>query len=395
MQGRNWVRLAVGLWAVLLGVTCIRPLFKPTSSTVFPIYAYAGEDFAAGKPLYSTMHAGADVYRYSPLVAAFFEPFTLLPLGVAGSLWRVIGAALFLTGLAAWARKLCPDVPLAGIFLFALPLSIGSLSNGQANVHILGMMLWATVLASRDWWAWAAVFIAAGALFKGYPIALGLLLALAAPIRHGLALGVALAVGVGLPFLLQDSSYVAAQYKEWLVFVEGDHRLTFPLFAGYQDFHMLLRVFGLSIGMTEYRMLQVGTGAALAGVIAGQLWKGVPRDRVAMNAGSLGLAWMATFGPCVESSTFILIAPVAAREMLDRVGRPRWAGLCAWIGGLMFLGVVILFAFPHPIHRPVIALGVQPIAALLIALAVLGRILATRVPAVETPTISEPLRLAA
>lgn len=387
----NWTRLAIGLWVILLGVTCVRPLFKPTSSTVFPIYAFAGSDFAAGEPLYARNHPGTDIFRYSPLVAAFFEPFARLPLGVGGALWRMIGAAIFLTGLAAWSKRACPQVSLPMLFLFALPLSIGSLSNGQANVHMLGLMLWGAVLATRGWWGWAAAFIAVAALFKGYPIALGMLLALAAPIRHGFPLAITLAAGFALPFLLQSPEFIVSQYRQWFDALSGDDRTSFPFHLGYQDAHMLLRVLGLNVSLEEFRLMQVGAGAAAAGIIACQLWKGVPRESVALNALTLGLCWMTTFGPGIEASTFILLAPVAARELLDARGRPCWTRPVAVAGGLLFLASVVLFAFPHEVHRPVISLGILPFAALLVSLSALGRVLAVRAEEKPVPVALEPV----
>lgn len=385
MHGRHWTRLAFGLWIILLGVVCIRPLFKPMSSTVFPIYAFAGSDFAAGEPLYAKNHPGADIFRYSPLVAAGFAPLALLPPGAGGALWRILGATLFLSGLAAWARRACPQAPLPLVFLVALPFSIGSLSNGQANVHILGLMLWGAVLATRGWWGAAGTLIATAALFKGYPIALGMLLALAAPIRHGLPLALTIAAGFALPFFLQSHEYISAQYSQWFEAVSGDDRTAFPFHLGYQDAHMLLRVLGFNLSLAEFRLIQIGVGAAAGGVIAGQVWRGVPREEVALNALTLALCWMTTFGPGIESSTFILLAPVAARELLDGRNQPRWARPLAIAGGGLYLICVTLFAFPHEVHRPVVALGILPVAALSISGAALGRVFAARAQARPAP----------
>jgi len=394
-MNRHWTRTAIILWAVLLGVACIRPLFKPTSSTVYPIYAFAGADFAAGEPLYSSSHPGADVYRYSPAVAACFEPFALVPLGVGGAVWRAIGAVMFLTGLAAWAKRVCPHVSQPIFFLLALPLSVGSLSNGQANVHVLGLMLWGSLLATRGRWLWAAAFIAAAALFKGYPIALGLLIALAAPFRFGLPLAAALAAGCALPYLFQDADYVSSQYRQWVESVSHDDRSNFPLHIALQDPQMLLRIIGAPMGLDEYRLVQLGTGAAAASVVLCQLWKRVPREEVILNSLLLGLCWMATFGPCVEASTFILLAPVMARESLDGRNRPHWAAPYAWAGSLVFFASVVLFAFPHQIHRPVIVLGILPVAALLLSTAAVARALVVRSVAAPGATLEPPLLRAA
>jgi hypothetical protein len=383
MKSQYWMRLAIVLWAVLLAVACVRPLFKPTSSTVYPIYAHAGEDFAAGKNLYLEPHPGSDFFRYSPLVAAAFEPCGRLPLGLGGSLWRILGATIFLTGLAAWSRRAAPDVSLAGLFLLALPLSVGSIFNGQANVHMLGLMLWTAVLAARGRWTGAAACIAAAALFKGYPLAFGMLLALAAPIRLGVPLAAAIAGGFALPYLLQSPDYISEQYRSWIAAISHDDRTTFPLHGGYQDFHMLLRVLGINLSLDEYRMVQAGTGAAAAGAILCQLRKGVPPDRVAGNCFTLGICWMVVFGPSIESSTFILLSTILAREVL----KPGVLRPLAILGAGLFFTSVILFAFPHQIHRPIVALGIQPLAALLVAVAAVGRVLTSQLehPAVAIP----------
>src|SRR5207244_4012484 len=160
-------------------------------------------------------------------------PFAQLPPGFGGMIWRLIGAALFLTGMAAWARRLNPAISLSLLFLFALPLSIGSLNNAQANTHVAGLMVWCSVLASRGHWTLAACLIAGAALIKGYPIALGGLLALLAPIRFGLPLALGVAAGLVLPYAFQSAVYVTAQYQLLFDNLGHDDRTSRPLFAGY------------------------------------------------------------------------------------------------------------------------------------------------------------------
>lgn len=397
MSRTHLARTVFAAWAVLLAVVCIKPLLKPTSGTVYVTYATAGREFVEGRRLYDVMHPFTDNYRYSPLVAAGFAPFSLLPLGVGGMLWRAASAAVFLTGLAAFARRVCPGVPLPAVFLFALPLSFGSLYNGQANTLVVGSMLWATVLATRDRWAAAAVLVAGASLFKGYPIALGGLFVLAAPRRFGLPLAVAILAGLALPFAVQSTDYVSDQYRFWAANLSRDDRTEFPLHAGLQDVHMLLRVVGVNMPLGPYRLVGAGVGLMAAAVVGWQSWKGIDSRQVVANALTLGLCWMATFGPAVESSSFILLAPVLSRELADRANRPRWARAAAFAGGGLFLLSVGIFAFPHAVHRPVIAMGIQPIAALLLSAAAVGRVLATRAipPALPTPMSEVPLRQAA
>ncbi|MDB5306560.1 MAG: hypothetical protein JWO38_762 [Gemmataceae bacterium] len=397
MSRTSWARIAVAAWAILLVVVCIKPLVKPVSGTVYPTFAHAGEEFAAGRRLYDVPAPYTDNFRYSPLVAAGFAPLALLPLGVGGLVWRAVGAAVYLTGLAAWAYRVRPGAPLAAVFLLALPLSLGSLHNGQANTLVLGLMLWGTVLAAGGRWTAAAVLIAGAVLFKGYPLALGLLLVLAAPARFGVPLAAAVAAGLALPYAFQSAEYVSAQYQFWATNLGRDDRTGFPLHAGYQDVHMLLRVVGVTVPLELYRVVQAAAGGVAAAVIARQMWTGVDRRPVVLNAFTLGVCWMTLFGPSTETATFILMAPLMARELTARAGRPLWARWAATGGACLFVLTRILLAFPHTVHQPVIALGMQPLAAVLLAVASVGRVLATRPGADPVhPVVDDvPLRRAA
>src|SRR4051812_2394439 len=111
--------VAAFVWVAVVIAVCGKPLLKPVSGTVYVTYATAGREFAAGQPLYDVAHPYTDNFRYSPLVAVAFVPFHWLPLGVGGSLWRILSVAVFASGLAAWARHAFPHVPRAAFFLAA------------------------------------------------------------------------------------------------------------------------------------------------------------------------------------------------------------------------------------------------------------------------------------
>jgi hypothetical protein len=369
----HWTRLAVAFWTILVSAVCIKPLFAPTSGTVYITYATAGQEFEAGRRLYNVYHPDTDNFRYPPLVAAAFAPLGHLPPGIGGAVWRLAGIAIFLTGLASWARRLQPDISLPLFLLFALPLSIGSLSNGQANTHVAGLMLWGSVLASRGRWALAAMLVAGAALFKGYPIALAGLLVLLAPLRFGLPLLLGLAAGFLLPYAFQSADYVSAQYRFLFDNLQADDRTSRPLFAGYQDFHMLLRVVGVYVPRGEYQMVEAAAGLFAAGLV---LWlrRRMPLPQIALCAFTLGSCWMCLFSPAVEASTFILLTPVVAMEALSE-SRPAWARRTARAGVLLLFAAVALFAFPHWVHRPIIALGVLPLGAALVTVGAVARLL--------------------
>lgn len=386
---------AIVLWGLLLAVVCARTTLRPLSGNIYPTYAWAGERFAAGLPIYNVYAEHVDNYRYSPAVAAGFVPFGMLPWGPGGAAFRLLGAALLLAAAAAWFRRSWPGVPLAAALLALLPLSIASVSNGQANPHVVGLMLGAGALGLGGRWAAAGACVAAAALFKGYPLALGMLLALSAPPRFLAGMLAALAAGLVLPYLLQPADYVTGLYREWWMNMYGDDRTHFPTWGGYQDFHLLLRNLGWTVPRGLYVFVQAGAGAACAAVLVWQRWKGVPRAEVTANAVTIGLCWMTVFGPAVESSTLILIAPVLARELLDRATQPRWAWTCAAAGSGLFLAAIVLFAFPHHVHRPVIGLGIQPLAAVLVAVPAVARVLRSRPHAAAVSVAGPRFKVAA
>jgi hypothetical protein len=257
--------------------------------------------------------------------------------------------------------------------------------NGQANPIIIGWMLWATVCAYDGKWTLAALVLAPAVLMKVFPVALAGLLAMLAPVRFSVPLLIALAVGVVLPYAFQPAEYINAQYGFWFDNLSSDDRTNFALYAGYQDVHMLLRVVGINMPKEQYQIVQAVTGLLAAAVIFYQIRRGVDRPTIAINAFTLGICWMILFGASVETATFTLMAPVMAREILDSKGRPRWALPVALAGAGFFVVSLIALTMPHHIHRPVIAFGVQPMGALLVGIAAVGRVLACRPVSVESP----------
>jgi len=388
MTGKYWARTAVCVWVIFLAVVCIKTIAKPLSANIYPTFASAGSDFAAGQKLYDADHPVdhpyTDNFRYSPIVAAGFWPFSLMSWGVGGAIWRLLCAAVFLSGLWAFARRIGPSLALPGFFLLAVPLCFYSFHNGQVNPIVIGWLLWATVWAYDGKWNAAAVALAAAILMKVYPISLAGLFVLLAPVRLAVPLLLALVAGVVLPYAFQPAEYVTSQYQYWFANLQSDDRTQFPLWGGYQDFHMLLRVVGIEIPRQKYFAVQGAMGLLAAAVVFRQIRLGIDRRTITINAFTLGSCWMILFGT-VETATFTLLAPVFARELLDAKGRPRWALPVALAGAGFFLVGLIALTLPHAIHRPIIALGVQPLGALLVSIAAVGRVLACRPTPAESP----------
>src|SRR5262249_8060013 len=152
--------------------------------------------------------AAREPYRYSPLVTVLFVPFSLLPDALGGVLWRLLNAAVYLGGMAWWARVGLPGRltrhQRAVLFLLTVPLAGGRLNNGQSHALVIGLLFCAVAGVNTGRWSLAALCAALAALLKVYPVAVALLLAVAAPRRFGGRFGAALALGLALPFLFQQ-----------------------------------------------------------------------------------------------------------------------------------------------------------------------------------------------
>ena len=155
---------------------------------VYPIFSNAGRLWLSAQSVYAVPTVVSDVFRYSPPVAAFFAPLSLLRDSWGGLIWRAEWLAFF-GGLAAWCRWQRPARDLAAMALLVLPLAMGGLNSGQCNALIIGSLLLAQVAFTRGFWTTAAVLVTIPTLFKGYPLAFGMLLCLVEPAAFHSAIG--------------------------------------------------------------------------------------------------------------------------------------------------------------------------------------------------------------
>jgi hypothetical protein len=367
-------RAAVVVWAAAIVLLGGHALLRPYRGTVYPIFAEAGHRWIAGADLYRPVPS-LDEYRFGPLPTALLAPFGLLPDGPGGLLWRLVGAAAFCAGLAWWGRTVLPRPGgWAPLFLLVAPLTFGNVHNGQANVLILGLLLLAVAAVARDRFNLAALCLAVAALFKLYPIAVGLLLAALYPRRLAPRLALAIVAGLLLPFLLQRPTYVAAQYAGWVEHLAQDDRQARPREFWYRDARLLCGLCAEPLSARAYELAQaVGASASAAAC----LWArraGMARPRLLALLLGLGCCWMTALGPATESATYVLLGPTAAWLLL--CGRPddHPAPLRAlWLTAYALLVISqAASALPGGWGRSLQALGPQPLAALLLLVGLLA-----------------------
>jgi len=368
-----WVRAALLVWAIALGAICIRAAIQPYKRTLYTTWEQAGADWEVGRDLYrDTWNPDQDQFRYSPLVAALLVPFHHLPIRLGGVVWRLLNAGALLGGFAWWLRTApVTRTPRqqAILFLLIMPLSLSSLSNGQPNPLIIGLLLAAFAAVERERWTLGAVLIALATALKIYPLAVGLLLAAAYPRRFTPRLLFALALALVLPFAFQHGDYVRSQYALWLERLGKDQRWDWPLHMAYRDLWLLIRLAHVPLTPRGYMGVQLISAAGCAVLCVAARLRGRPRREVLSAILMLGTCWMTLCGPATESCTYVLLAPALAWAALSATtdGWPRLVGLMTRIAFLLFLLCVLRGLWPGVNH--IHALGLQPQAALLLTLA--------------------------
>jgi hypothetical protein len=388
---RQWEGLALIVWIIILAMILIRVLVSSRNS-VFPIFAEAGRHWRAGAELY---HAKNELYRYSPPVTVGFVPLGVLPNPFGESLWLGLNAAVYLAALALWCRSALPgklDSRLqALLFLLVVPLSIGSLNNGQSNPLVLGLILAGISGAARQYWILAGPCLALATLFKIYPLVIGLLLAVVCGRKVLAWLAIGLLVGLALPFCCQRPAYVWSQYGSWIASLAAENRQLAPPELWYRDLRLLCQALHIPLRSSAYMAIELSVGVGIAvlcwlasrrrpaqNISRGPLanasgWctaissrePGVRQALVTLLA--LGCCWMTALGPATESCTYILLAPSLAWALLDSFisKEPlRRRAMLLTSCSLLLLAQMAVW-FPGGFGRRVHSYGVQPAAALL------------------------------
>jgi hypothetical protein len=370
----NWI--VVSIWCAIVGGISLRTYLRPDSHTVYPVFITAARNWVDLADLYDA--AVRDCYRYSPLVAAVLTPFTLVPDGAGGVLWRLVNVGVFIAGLIWWARVVLssPRSDLSMLLLLVIPLSIGNFNNGQSNPLVIGLLLTAMAGIHDERWNLAAAGLALACLFKVYPIAVGLLLSALYPTRLAGRLVLGLALGLAIPFVLQRPDYVAQQYMGWFHHLLNSDRGVLPVELWYRDMRLLAKACHLSIQPHVYITIQLVVAAVIGTICLRGKLIGWRRERLLATVLGLGCCWMTVFGPTTESSTYILLAPTLACSLLEARSSERLGACRVLLTASYALFTVIEMAVWFPFGRQFHTLGVHAAAGLLLMIALAGMALA-------------------
>jgi hypothetical protein len=391
-QPTQWFRVVVWVWILIVAGICLRSLLTHANTT-YQYYRVGGSDWLHSHELYQVL---GGTCRYSPLIHALLVPLPLLPdrLGELG--WRLVNLSVYLAGLLCWMRLLLPrlsDKHAGLVLLLALPLSVGSLNNAQANPLMTGLILLGLAAAAGERWNRAAICLVLATLFKLYPLAIVLLLIVLYPRRFGGRFVVALAAGLLVPFVLQSPDYVARQYGNWWHNLVTDDRAHNSLSHAYRDLWQLIRLAGIPLTRASYPAVQLAAavGVAILCWLRQRRQGGAPE--LLNTALALGTCWMILCGPATESSTYILLAPTLAWTVVDAWRQPRSRFVQELAAGSLALFGLAMVANWFPFAAAVHARGPHPLAALLLTAANVWVCVTSRpgsTPAREAPPRSDP-----
>jgi hypothetical protein len=357
--------VVIGLWtAVLLGIW-IRIGFFSHSHDVFATYADAGRRWSSSLPLYTYTRG----FVYSPLVAAFFAPFSWLPISLGSVLWRLVNAAIFVGAIFWWLKTEITDrVPESTywlVFLLILPLSLGNFNNGQVNPMIIGLLMIAILAAHEKRWTLSAVALGFSAYLKIYPLSVGLLLVLLYPRQLGWRLVLTLILMGAVSFVLQRPGYVLEQYQRWFhTRAADDRRLNMDIAP--RDFAMILRLLHINLSAQATLLLQMVAGAGAAALCLFGRLKNWSEQRLLVCVFTTGTCWMLLFGPTTEDATYAMIAPALTLATVQAFHQktPLWMRFLV-CGSFAFLLLGLILNAFFGLKKTPLTMSVQPFGALL------------------------------
>lgn len=295
------------LWGIFALVVCVIVAVQPDRRTVTPEYQRASEMWWAAEP---GIYTGKSGFLYLPQAAIFYTPFEMLPERVGEPLWRLVMLGS-LAGALWWGAKRLGGDKSGTLFLFAsllvLPASLASARNGQVNMPLASLYVFAALcIAGRHWWA-AAACLAVSLGLK--PISLApMLLAGAVFPRLIWPLGVCTAALMALPFAHPDPAYVIGQYRDFLWCLSEAGR---PTKHNWCDLAGMLRTFGWQPGQDFLWGLRAvaALGALALAYFAARRAEPV---RAALTVFLIGAIYLMLFNPRTETNSYVIIAAFIA-----------------------------------------------------------------------------------
>lgn len=361
----DWPVAARNTWlAVIIGLS-IHACCLPDKHTVYDVYQLAAQRWLSGEDMYVPAR---EYYRYSPLFAVALTPLAPLPDGLSAAAWKLINCGVFVWGLYAWSRRLCPKAwsrnESAAVLLLALPLALHSLYNSQANLMMLGSLLLGLAAAAEDKWQRAALWLAWATLIKGYPLALAMVLMVLFPWQFTARYLLAVAAGLLLPFAAQRPAVVLSQYASWWHHLRDSTEM---MRERLRSIDQLFVVYVQPISERTFALLELLAGAFVLLACLSVARRISDRREVMFRACLFFSLWVVLFGPATEACTYVVAAPVIAWALVEAWHRRSpWFERAVLVSSMLMMGPMVTDMFGKTIRNFSNEHGSQPIGGLLL-----------------------------
>jgi len=313
---RRLALVACLAWVIAWAVVSFLLLLGHTDRNESIIYAGSAQDWLARRGLYDKNigadgKMGIDGFLYLPQSAMLYAPFALPGHPWGDIAWRAVGLALYATGIWRMARNFSTEralIVFTAATALAMPPALGALRNGQANLHIAGLMLQAAAELRLRRWGWATCWLIIGFAIK--PIMLVMILLAAAvyrPLLWRLIVGVALLFLVPLAFA--NPHYVLAQYRTCWQMLQVSSRPDRP-FCNLQGLAWKLGA-PLTQTQTLFQVLQILTALLTLALclLAARRWSEPARAYAIL---ALAACYLVLMNPRSEASSYVMLAPAIA-----------------------------------------------------------------------------------
>lgn len=217
---RRWFFIVLAATAV--GLTLQRGF--ETHHTTFPIFRQSFHHLVEGRDLYALYPSeqGAepqDRFKYSPTAALLLAPFAVWSLPVGLLLWNLFNAFALVKVMDRLLPR--PDSTIA--LWLTYPALFHSMQSSSSNGIMAAIIIGAFVFIEGGRLTAGAATVAAGTLFKIFPIAAASF-ALFTPRRwrFGSLLAAALLIGLALPLLVTPPETLLAQFASWRTMLSTD-----------------------------------------------------------------------------------------------------------------------------------------------------------------------------
>ncbi len=271
--------------------------FYNTHYNNYVIFKQSFQHFFSEKDLYiahPTEHW--DLYKYSPAFAIFMGIFFFLPDVVGLSLWNLLNGLLLIYGIF---KLPIFDTKTKSIICYLIFFDLVTANqNSQSNALVAALAIWLFNAMFHEKSITSAYSVAANFLIKVYGLAFGFLLLFSKkPLRPIVFSGLAVIIGLALPFAFKSSEYVISVYDSWINMMLNDQDES----VGKSVAGILDSWFGLSMNKT---IMLVGSFLVYPLLLLKRSYFFEPKNLALLLASML--IWIVIFNHKAESNTYVI-----------------------------------------------------------------------------------------